>query len=513
MNIKIPLFLFFALFLNFAQAQYKNTNWCFGDSAGIDFNLVNPSPFPSSVNSRGGVVSISDSIGNLLFYAGGTTNALNAQYPKAAAVYSFNHQIMLNGDSIVGSAWYREHVIVPFPNNYQMFYLFSAGVTTNPGFFYSVIDMSLNNGNGAVVQKNVPLQTNNIYANDGIAAIKHGNGRDWWVIIRNWYNQIPNDVYYFYLVSPSGVTLHHTQSIGDMVIPGFFRIEPTDDGSKVATINNKGFTAVYDFDRCSGLLQNENILKHDVITMDADSFPWYWSCTFSPNKQFLYVNGIPFSFNNSPKGYLYQYNLTDSNPVASRYTIDSTLLPESGRWVKLAPDGKIYVATVYENGLVFPYPYPDSIRNYINENLSVINSPDSLGTACNFTPYSFYLGGKRTYGCLPNNPNYALGALVGSVCDTITNLTPNLSHQESGELFLFYHSSWQKLFVNAQNLTGTIYKLKIVDMWGKLIYHSEGSLSPPYFTKDISFINLSKGLYVLSLETNKEKLITKFIKQ
>lgn len=452
-------------------------------------------------------------MGNLLFYAGGTPNALNAQYPRAAEVYSFNHQLMLNGDSIVGKAWYREHVITPVPGNDTLFYLFSAGVSTNTGFFYSIIDMSANNGLGRVIQKNVPLQTNNIFADDGLTAIKHGNGRDWWIIIRNWYNQIPNNDYYFYLASPSGVSLHHIQNIGDMVVPGFFRIEPSDDGSKVATLNNKGFTAVYDFDRCSGLLQNENILDHDVVTMDGDSLPWYWSCSFSPSKQFLYVNRIPYSFNNTPKGYLYQYNLNDTNPVASRYTIDSTLLPESGRWVKLAPDGKIYVATVYENGLVFPYPYQDSIRNYINENLGVINSPDSLGSACNFTPYSFYLGGKRTYGCLPNNPNYELGALAGSSCDTITAVASTEIQDTRPEMFVAYISEWQKLFVNAQNIKGKNAVLQIFDVNGRVLLSSSKQTQPPYYSKDIDVSSFSHGMYLVMLTTEKEKLIKKFIKQ
>ena len=33
---------------------------------------------------------------------------------------------------------------------------------------------------------------------------------------------------------------------------------------------------------------------------------------------------------------------------------------------------------------------------------------------------SFYLGGKRTYLGLPNNPKYDLGALQGSSCDTLS---------------------------------------------------------------------------------------------
>ncbi|MBK8846508.1 MAG: hypothetical protein IPO27_08220 [Bacteroidetes bacterium] len=70
------------------------------------------------------------------------------------------------------------------------------------------------------------------------------------------------------------------------------------------------------------------------------------------------------------------------------------------------------------------YPFPDSVHNYINENLNVINEPDSDN--CNFTPFSFTSVAKRTYYGLPNNPNYELGRLYGSPCDTLqwTNLTP-----------------------------------------------------------------------------------------
>ncbi|MBK7964588.1 MAG: hypothetical protein IPK10_04335 [Bacteroidetes bacterium] len=49
-----------------------------------------------------------------------------------------------------------------------------------------------------------------------------------------------------------------------------------------------------------------------------------------------------------------------------------------------------------------------------NSNLSVINFPDSLGSSCDFQPYSFYLGGHKAYNGLPNNPNYELDTLHGS---------------------------------------------------------------------------------------------------
>ena len=82
--------------------------------------------------------------------------------------------------------------------------------------------------------------------------------------------------------------------------------------------------------------------------------------------------------------------------------------------VKLAPDNKIYLTTWYNNGMQTNFPYADTMTNVFNSYLSVVNEPDSLGTACDFQPYSFYLGGKRTYLGLPNNPDYDLPALAGS---------------------------------------------------------------------------------------------------
>ena len=95
---------------------------------------------------------------------------------------SVNNLIMQNGDSIVGRGWYNELIIVPNPANDSTYYLFSIGVTSIFGLYYSIIDMRLNNGLGAVVSKNIQLQSFPMI--DCLDAIKHANGRDWWIIFR-----------------------------------------------------------------------------------------------------------------------------------------------------------------------------------------------------------------------------------------------------------------------------------------------------------------------------------------
>jgi len=173
--------------------------------------------------------------------------------------------------------------------------------------------------------------------------------------------------------------------------------------------------------------------------------------------------------------------------------------------IKLAPDYKIYLTCNYYGG----YPYQDSVYNYINTNLSIINGPDNLGGACNLQPFSFSLGGSRTYFGLPNNPDYDLGPLAGSVCDTLVGM-PELFSENIG-LFIYYNPGWQTAFINANHLKGERYSLQVMDMTGRTTYNEEGSLSSGYFTKNLNCTQFSKGVYIMSLVTKYEKLTKKFI--
>ena len=160
-------------------AQNRNSVWVFGDSAGIDFGSGVALPIVSAMDGRGSCASISDINGELLFYAA-TMRPYSNFSPFSTFVFDMNNVVMQNGDSIVGRAWYQELVIIPSPANDSTYYLFSISVTDNYGLVYSIIDMRLNGGLGAVTQKNIQLQ--NFQQVDCINAVKHGNGRDWWVI-------------------------------------------------------------------------------------------------------------------------------------------------------------------------------------------------------------------------------------------------------------------------------------------------------------------------------------------
>ncbi|MBK7886449.1 MAG: hypothetical protein IPJ86_03840 [Bacteroidetes bacterium] len=149
----------------------------------------------------------------------------------------------------------------------------------------------------------------------------------------------------------------------------------------------------------------------------------------------------------------------------------------------------------------------------INTHLSVINYPDSLGSACDFQPYSFYLGGARTYYGLPNNPDYELGAWVGSPCDTLSvGLDENVPEQE---VFFqaWFNSESNMIHVNASKLKGRTGSLRLFDMEGRLVYEKKIEvISGGYVTGEIPMNAVAKGGYLVNLITDVESVSSKLFK-
>ncbi|MEI2759643.1 MAG: T9SS type A sorting domain-containing protein [Bacteroidia bacterium] len=467
----------------FCFSQNKNSVWCFGDSAGIDFGSGVPVTFQSGMDSRGSCVSISDNNGNLLFYA--ATMPYSGSNPAfSTIVFNSTNSIMANGDSIFGKGWYQELVIVPNPANDSTYYLFSIGSTTTFGLCYSIIDMRLNNGLGAVTVKNIQLQS--FQQVDCLNAVKHGNGRDWWVLFRKAGSlSNGNNDWYSYLITPDSIQNVSVQSIGSL--------NKTSGGHT----NWIGLTELYDFDRCSGLLSNPVTIEPEALP----SVPYTWSCALSPDASKLYVTTA------DDTTYLFQYNLNAPNITLSKDTLWTISSPQyAGGGLKLAPDNKIYMSSWYDNQIIFPYPYQDTVYNMYNMNLSVINQPDSLGSACDFQPYSFYLGGKRTYVGLPNNPDYELGALTGSICDTLTSVK---EITEQNAINIFPNPFFNKIAFQYQQHSNTkIKEATIFNSTGEIVF--EKKVAQTLYELDLSF--LPNGIYFLTIHTEKNTITKKLVK-
>lgn len=104
-----------------------------------------------------------------------------------------------------------------------------------------------------------------------------------------------------------------------------------------------------------------------------------------------------------------------------------------------------------------------------------------------------------TTPCLPRNPP----ALKTGFDNPEANIPA---------LFVFYHPSFQTSSIKAQNLKGKFYSLHVYDLLQKEIFYEEGILGSADFTKELNCNVFAKGMYIVSLQTEQELLVKKFIK-
>ena len=83
----------FLLITSCCFAQNQNNVWCFGDSAGMNFNSDISSTFSSPVYNRVGLVSIADSIGKPYFVG---------QQTQGGDIYAVKTKLLhhLSGDAV-----------------------------------------------------------------------------------------------------------------------------------------------------------------------------------------------------------------------------------------------------------------------------------------------------------------------------------------------------------------------------------------------------------------------------
>ena len=483
------------------HSQYSNKVWCFGENAGVIFG--NPvSYFTTNESSVSASVSIANSQDSLLFY--GTSahpTAYNNGWGKNGQLRNKNHLVMQNGDSLICLGWYHDILIVPKSVTDSTFYIFNAGVS-GPyfGLYYSIVDLKLNNGLGSVTQKNIQLDTT--ATKDALMAVKHGNGKDWWLVTRKWdyYSWSYNNAFYVYLVDSNGIYPLPVQNVGALRASNGGEIAFNSNGTKMVESDLGNLIELYDFDRCTGTISNPVNIEMPSTT---GPYNFYFSTAFSGTSQFLYVMSIIAT--NEAK--IFQYNLQAMNISATKTLVATISDSASCAMMKLAPDGKIYVGA-WTDLPGSGYPYSQSFYNVVNSNLSVINYPDSAGAACDFQLFSFPLGGHRTYRGLPHNPNYEMGPLIGSPCDTLTvGLTPGPSKESGAWLQAWYNHEWNIIHVNAAQLKGKKGMLRLFDIEGRIVFEKPAEvIAGGYYTTEVYMSEISEGVYVVNLVTDRETL-------
>lgn len=343
------------------SAQKEANKWLFGNGGGLDFNSGSPLPFPGGQTATSeGSASVSDANGNLLFYTDGMT------------VWNRNHVQMPNGFGLLGGfSSSQSAMIVLLPGSTTQYYVFTVGQTFTD-FNYSIVDMTLQAGNGDVTVKNTLVSTS---VCEKLCSVKKPNGTDFWIIVHDAYT----DEFDAYSFTAAGlnmvpvVSFAGTANSGDI---GYMKASP--DGNKLATAlwNSGNLFELFDFNKTTGVVSNALTLPFHPAGSGA------YGVEFSPNNRYLYCAWIT-------PGDIRQYDVQAGSPaaiLASEVYLGTTAVAFNGA-LQLGPDKKIYLA------------------QYTAGYLGVINNPDVGGTGCNFVDMGPAISGISQLG-LPNYPSY-----------------------------------------------------------------------------------------------------------
>ena len=363
----IFILLFFFFYSSDCKAQGKEANiWYFGEYAGVDFGSGSPVAITDgALDTMEGCATISDENGDVLFYTEGTT------------VWNKNHQIMENGTGLLGHfSSTQSAIIVPKPGSNFLYYIFTVPEITedNESMYYSIVDISLNNGLGAIIEKNIFLFEP---ITEKVTAIVHQNGIDYWVVTHARHS----NAFCSFLVSSAGVNSNpvvsnvgtvHEYPTGNYL--GYLKASPMGNYIACAIYGPLSLFEMFDFDIMTGLVSNP-ITFHDYENA--------YGLEFSPNESRLYL-GI--YYNQREQGEIFQVNLNAGSPndIINSATSIGTSPDQTLGALQVGTDQKIYV----------------SIHN--SYYLGVINYPNELDNACNFVLDGFYLNERISKLGLPS---------------------------------------------------------------------------------------------------------------
>ncbi|MBK8968460.1 MAG: T9SS type A sorting domain-containing protein [Lewinellaceae bacterium] len=278
----------------------------------------------------------------------------------------------------------------------------------------TTIDLNANNGSGKTISKNVSLL-------DGVlmtaAAVRHANGRDWWIMC----SDADENRHYRLLLTPDGFKGPFTQEIGTKPSPiglnnsGFGNSFSSKGNYYVDGNSYLGFS-IFRFNRCTGLLSDERRVEWpEPLTPPNDNQQHEpgGGYMFSSDEKLLYVTAS-FDLAKHPalpvgsKPYLFQFDLSASdlfasidtiNPIDSLKFFPYAYTDEVMYGAEMGPDGRIYIM---HNG----------------EAYCTVQYPNVRGKGCGFR-YNEPNFNNIIGQAIPVLPNYRLGPIDGSACDTL----------------------------------------------------------------------------------------------
>ncbi|TAE85861.1 MAG: hypothetical protein EAY81_06145 [Bacteroidetes bacterium] len=343
--------------LQYLQAQNQNNTWLFGTNLGMKFNNKVMSIIPdkaSNMLSGAGCAIISDKTsGSVLLYTNGKQ------------VWDKTNSPMRNGTLLKGSSLSHSIsnglIVDNYNNSYFVFY-------TNDidEIYYAFVDLKANGGLGEVVYKDSLLARG---MDLQFTAVRLPNQQGHWLITHQKgtnkflsYRISNNQIYKSPVISVTGPqTYPSTQynygkmtsnRAGNRLAYGFFPAS----GSSI----DEAQIAEYAIDKKCGTIT----ILNDLYTLMGTVFANSCRMSYDATGRYLYVSYYRLGDTYE----LYQYDMESTDPSASKVLISASY--EVIGDMQLGDDDKIYIAS--------------SQNRTFTSRISVVNSPSSLGAACNF---------------------------------------------------------------------------------------------------------------------------------
>lgn len=349
-KIKALFFCFwFSYFVCFAQKQ--NNQWRFSGQGGISFAPANGpvSVGKSALSAFEGIATVANrTTGELLFYTDGVT------------VWNAQDDTMQGGAGLLGGSVALSSttaaVIVPYPQQPDWYYIFTIDEqNANNGIRYSVVDMRLNNGLGAILtaQKNIFLYST---TSEKLEVVPAGNGKDLWLLS----HETPGSTLLAFRISSNGISPPVKSEIGGYQVNGAGHLKVNRQFNKIALGNFFDQSIeLFDFNNETGIFSNGMSVK-------LPNNQLVYGVEFSPDGSLLYVSNLES---------IYQLNLKLSSSTEITAAVYTVATGSSLATLQLGPDDKIYVN-------------PGS-------GIAAINCPNKVGLSCNYqsSPISNFTGG------------------------------------------------------------------------------------------------------------------------
>lgn len=365
-------FLLLFILVSFAHAQsYRANRWAFPNLNGLNFSGATVQPITTALTGSEGTAAISDENGDFIFYSNGNK------------VWQANGTIMSGVNNLEGDPEATQAcLIVPARTSPTRYYLFVNDAAAGPfGFQYYDVEMTLNGGNGGVVGPTTLLDT----ATEKMAATRHANDLDYWVVAHKWNS----DEFHAFLVDENGVNINpvisavgipHLNSSGAGEETGQMKISP--DGSWIVTCNFNTGVQLFRFN-------NETGEVSDPITLASGASIFPYGAAFSADSKKLYYSRRASNATN-PYG-IHQFDLDHASVdclLASEIDFSNNDPFKLYSHLQLGIDKRIYVA--------YFKPSP-----FNADTLGVIEHPDEMCPDCGYVNNELLVNNGMIEG-LPN---------------------------------------------------------------------------------------------------------------